>query len=148
MSILGSVRQFWTGTAPAEEEEEYGNEMVGDFYGEGEPAPKPVRNGDGHKVVSIHTTAQLAVVICRPVQTKDAGRIADQLIDKRTVVLNLEKTSKDVAREIFNFISGVSYAMGGNIKRIATSTYIVTPYNVNISGNEVLDELENNGVVF
>ncbi len=63
-----------------------------------------------------------------------------------TVVLNLEDTKKEVSRRIIDFLSGVAYANGGKIKRVSTSTYIITPYNVDLTGDEVMDELENNGV--
>ena len=64
-----------------------------------------------------------------------------------TVVLNLEKTQKDVARRLLDFLSGVAYAQEGKIKKVALQTYIVTPYNVDIMG-DLIDELENNGLYF
>ena len=60
-------------------------------------------------------------------------------------MLNLEKTEKEVARRILDFLSGVAYANNGKVKRIATGTYIITPYTVDLTGEGVLDELENNG---
>ena len=62
-------------------------------------------------------------------------------------VLNLEKTQKDVARRLLDFLSGVAYAQEGKIKKVALQTYIVTPYNVDIMG-DLIDELENNGLYF
>ena len=73
--------------------------------------------------------------------------VLDNLRDKRTVVLNLENTNKDVSRRILDFVSGVAYAQDGKIKKVAVSTFIVTPYNVDILG-DLIDELENNGVYF
>ena len=64
-----------------------------------------------------------------------------------TVVLNLENTNKDISRRILDFVSGVAYAQDGKIKKVAVSTFIVTPYNVDILG-DLIDELENNGVYF
>ena len=66
---------------------------------------------------------------------------------KRTVVLNLESVSKDVARRLIDFLTGVAYANNGQIKRVANSTFIITPYNVDVMG-DLLDELENNGMFF
>ena len=100
-----------------------------------------------NKVVNIHTTAQLQVVLVKPERFEDASSIADHLNDKRTVVLNLESTNKDVSRRLVDFLSGVAYANNGQIKRVANSTFIITPYNVDIMG-DLLDELENNGVFF
>ena len=73
--------------------------------------------------------------------------MADHLNAKRTVVLNLESTSKDIARRLIDFLSGVAYANNGQIKRVAASTFIITPYNVDIMG-DLLDELESSGVFF
>ena len=57
----------------------------------------------------------------------------------------MEQTS--LSRRLVDFLSGVAYANNGQIKRVANSTFIITPYNVDIMG-DLLDELENNGVFF
>ena len=108
---------------------------------------EPPRRNSGGKVVNIHATTQLQVVLVKPERYENASEIADHLRDKRTVVLNLEKTQKDVARRLLDFLSGVAYANEGKIKKVAISTYIVTPYNVDIMG-DLIDELENNGLYF
>ena len=100
-----------------------------------------------NKVVNIHATTQLKVVLVKPERYENASEIADHLRDKRTVVLNLKKTQKDVARRLLDFLSGVAYAQEGKIKKVALQTYIVTPYNVDIMG-DLIDELENNGLYF
>ncbi|MBR2410529.1 MAG: cell division protein SepF [Clostridia bacterium] len=99
------------------------------------------------KVVDIHTTAKLQVVLKKPERFDEAMAIADELLDKRTVVLNLEATLKDEAGKLHCFLSGVAYANGGKLKKIANNTYIITPYNVDVMG-DLLDELENNGMFF
>ncbi len=99
------------------------------------------------KVVNIHATTQLKVVLVKPERFENASEIADQLKDKRTVVLNLESTNKDVARRLIDFLSGVAYAGEGKIKKVAANTYIITPYSVDIEG-DLIDELENNGLYF
>ena len=100
-----------------------------------------------NKVVNINATTQLQVVLVKPERFEDASTIADQLNAKRTVVLNLESTGKEVSRRLIDFLSGVAYANNGQIKRVATSPFIITPYNVDIMG-DLIDELENNGVFF
>ena len=99
------------------------------------------------KVVNIHATTQLKVVLVKPERFENASEIADQLKDKRTVVLNLESTNKDVARRLIDFLSGVAYAGEGKIKKVAANTYIITPYHVDIEG-DLIDVLENNGLYF
>ena len=108
----------------------------------------PVENERrSNKVVNIHTTTQLQVVLVKPERFENASEIADHLREKRTVVLNLESTNKDIARRLLDFLSGVAYANEGKIKKVALSTYIITPYNVDILG-DLIDELENNGLYF
>ena len=104
------------------------------------------RSEDRHnKVVNIHATAALKVVLVKPERFENASEIADHLREKRTVVLNLESTNKDVARRLIDFLSGVAYAGEGKIKKVAANTYIITPYSVDIMG-DLIDELENNGL--
>ena len=100
-----------------------------------------------NKVVNLHATTQLKVVLVKPERFEDASTIADHLNNKRTVVLNLESTNKEVSRRLVDFLSGVAYANNGQIKRVANSTFIITPYNVDIMG-DLLDELENNGAFY
>ena len=100
-----------------------------------------------NKVVNIHTTTQLQVVLVKPDRYENASEIADHLCEKHTVVLNLDSTNEEVARRLLDFLSGVTYAHGGKIKKVALSTYIITPYNVDILG-DLIDELENNGLYF
>ena len=98
-----------------------------------------------NKVVNIHATTQLKVVLVKPERFENASEIADHLREKRTVVLNLEGTNKDVARRLVDFLSGVAYAGDGKIKKVSTNTYIITPYSVDLMG-DLIDELENNGL--
>ena len=111
---------------------------------EPEEGAAPKRNG---KVVNIHATTQLKVVLVKPERFEDASTIADHLNNKSTVVLNLESTNKDIARRLIDFLSGVAYAGEGKIKKVAANTYIITPYHVDIEG-DLIDELENNGLYF
>ena len=106
--------------------------------------PAQVNRG---KVVNIHATTQLQVMLVKPERFEDARTIADHLNQKRTVVLNLESASKELSRRLLDFLSGVAYANGGAVKRVANSTYIITPSNVNLMG-DLLDELESSGVYF
>ena len=150
---MGIVDELKKWTHPYEDEDE---EYEDDF--DEEPvrsAPKePVfedrrRSTDDrrNKVVNIHATTQLRVVLVKPERFENASEIADHLKDKRTVVINLEPTNKDVARRLIDFLSGVAYAAEGKIKKVAANTYIITPYHVDIEG-DLIDELENNGLYF
>ncbi|MBP3309834.1 MAG: cell division protein SepF [Ruminococcus sp.] len=110
---------------------------------------EPIVNDSGsrrNKVVNIQTTAQLQVVLVKPSAFTDAKQIADHLIAKKTVVLNLETASPENKRRIIDFLVGVAYANGGSLKPVANLTYIITPYNVGFIGEDLVGELENNGV--
>ncbi len=137
-----------------EEEDEYEEEFtpvssVKEFPRERDRERDRDRDAErrSNKVVNIHTTTQLQVVLVSPTRFENASEIADHLRDKRTVVLNLEQTDKNIARRLIDFLSGVAYANEGTIKKVALSTYIITPYNVEILG-DLIDELENNGLYF
>jgi cell division inhibitor SepF len=104
-------------------------------------------SAQGNKVVHIPMTTQLQVVLVKPERFDNAPEIADHLRQKHTVVLNLESANKEIARRLVDFLSGVAYAQDGKIKRVANSTYIITPDNVDILG-DLIDELENNGLYF
>lgn len=109
----------------------------------------PFSSGSSNRVVNINSRAHVQVVVFRPISFGEETRgIADELNNKHTVILNLESTQKEEARRILDFLSGVAYANDGKIKRVSTSTFIITPYNVDLSGDEVMDELEHNGVYF
>ena len=114
-----------------------------------EPSYTPPQEEErrSNKVVNIRAATQLQVVLVKPEKFDDASAIADHLREKRTVVLNLESTNKEIARRLLDFLSGVAYANEGKIKKVAISTYIITPYNVDILG-DLIDELENNGLYF
>ena len=121
------------------------NETNDDFVDS--PMISAVNNQKKDKVDNVHATTQLAVVLVKPENFEDASAIADHLNEKKTVVLNLESANKEVSRRMIDFLCGAAYANHGKMKRVANNTYIITPYNVDIMG-DLLDELENSGVIF
>ena len=134
------------------EADSYIDDTEDEIFAGGQGAPQqdyeqPEVKQHSNKVVNINATTQLQVVLVKPERFEDASTIADQLNAKRTVVLNLESTGKEVSRRLIDFLSGVAYDNNGQIKRVANSTFIITPYNVDIMG-DLIDELENNGVFF
>lgn len=158
--FVEKIKDMWN---PPEDEYEYDYEEepeeVDSMAGEKKESGQEIQQREaarriqavnsGNKVVNIHATAQLQVVLFKPERFgEETCAIADELLKMHTVVLNLENTNKDVSRRIIDFLSGVAYANGGKIKRVATSTFIITPYNVDLTGDDVLDELESNGVYF
>ena len=145
MSILDELKKW---THPYEDDEDYDDDELDEVPPRREPGFERVKSEDRHnKVVNIHATTQLKVVLVKPERFENAAEIADHLKDKRTVVINLESTNKDIARRLIDFLSGVAYAGEGKIKKVAANTYIITPYHVDIEG-DLIDELENNGLYF
>ena len=145
MSILDELKKW---THPYEDEDEEYDDFDDTsrrdtVFEDRRPKAEDRRN----KVVNIHATTQLKVVLVKPERFETASEIADHLKDKRTVVLNLESTNKDIARRLIDFLSGVAYAGEGKIKKVAANTYIITPYHVDIEG-DLIDELESNGLYF
>lgn len=97
--------------------------------------------------MNINATTQLQVVLVKPERFDQVSEIADHLRDKKAVVLNLETTNKDVSRRLVDFLSGCAYALDGKIKKVAISTYLITPYNVGVVG-DLVEELESSGMRF
>lgn len=101
--------------------------------------------GKRNKVVKIHTTAQLKLVVMQPESFEDARDIANHLKSKKPVVMNLESVEKDVARRIVDFLSGAVYALDGNIQKVSNGIFLIAPYNVGIMG-DFKDELRSKGI--
>ena len=139
MSFLNNIKDFF-----GMGEEEYEVDEQG--YTKDAPYAESEEEAKRNKVVNIHATAQLQVILVKPEVFADTKQIADHLNSKKTVVLNLESATPDVTRRIIDFLGGVAYANGGNIKPVANNTVIITPYNVGFVGEDLVGELENNGV--
>ncbi|MEA4921469.1 MAG: cell division protein SepF [Clostridiaceae bacterium] len=149
MSFIDDLKRWASGDDDEEEIEEFTPTRASRKEREEEEKSAHVtdfkRSSSNNKVVNINATTQLSVVLVKPDRYENAPEIADHLRERRTVVMNLEQTNKDVAKRLIDFLSGVTYAQEGKIKRVANSTYMITPYNVDILG-DLIDELENNGL--
>ena len=105
-----------------------------------EPEEPTIPAGKRGKVVNIHTSTQLKVVVIQLTSFEDARDIADHLKAKKPVVINLEKLDKDVSRRVVDFLSGAVYGLDGNIQKVANGIFLIAPYNVGIMG-DFKDEL-------
>ncbi len=149
--FVDKFKRMWDAPDDEYEYDEYGyaEDDADEAYDEPVRETKERDLGGRNKVVNINATAKLQVGIFKPERFGEETRsIADELMKTHTVVLNLEDTNKDMARRILDFLSGVAYANRGKIKRVATNTYIIIPSNVDLTGDDLLDELENSGVYF
>ncbi|MEE0968664.1 MAG: cell division protein SepF [Clostridia bacterium] len=80
--------------------------------------------------------AAIELKVVKPTEFKDGPAIAEHLLNKRTVVLNLEDADKDTSRRLIDFLFGVAYSIGGEIKKVANNAYVITPQNVAISNDK------------
>ena len=125
-------------------EEEYDeDDILTDDY---DREPEEERSyGRKNKVVNIHATTQLKVVVMQPENFEDAKGIADHLKTKKPVIINLEELETDVARRVVDFLSGAVYGLDGNIQKVSAGIFLIAPYNVSIMG-DFKDELKNKGI--
>ncbi len=84
----------------------------------------------------------MKVVIVRPEVFDEVAGIADQLMQGKTVVLNLETCNKDVTRRIVDFMSGAAYALSCKLKRIANNTFLIVPEQTDIAGDLSVDDFD------
>ena len=75
------------------------------------------------------------VILVEPRIYSEVNDIADHLKNRRAVVVNLQRIDSEQGRQIVDFLSGVVYALGGDIQKIGLSIFLCTPDNVEVSGN-------------
>ena len=97
------------------------------------------------QVVSMSTGAKQEVVLFRPTSFNDTSKAADDLRNRKAVLLNLENVDKAMSRRVVDFLSGCVYAVDGSVKKVAQSAYIFCPHNMDVVGDlEALQaEVEN-----
>lgn len=148
--ILNKVMNFMGIGDASEDDEELAEEKQDDFY---TPAPKaktgdiyaPHHNTKKSKVVNIHATTQLKVVVLQPTTYSDATEIAGHLKSKKPVVVNLEKLDKETARKIVDFLSGAVFALDGSMQKVSNGILLLVPYTMGIMG-DFSDELKTQGL--
>ncbi len=138
MSVLNGLKSMFVGADEETEiEETYtANETVS--------SSRDARNRE----VKIAATTTLQIVLARPTDFSEVKSIGDDLNDQKTVLLNLETVKGEDAKRILDFLSGVAYANGADIKMMAQKTFAIMPKNVGFQGVDLMSELENNGYSF
>lgn len=131
------------------EEEELEEEAVESIFKPKEAPAKEIKEAKEPfsapkkgKIVNIHTTTQLKVVVVQPAAFEDSKEIADHLKTKKPIVVNLENIDREVAKRIIDFLSGAVYSLDGNIQKISNGIFLIVPYNMGIMG-DFKDELRN-----
>lgn len=136
---MGAMNKMlkWIGISDDEFEEE--EEFLTDGFQDNDEPIIPA--GKRGKIVNIHATTQMKVVVIQLQSFEDAKDIADHLKSKKPVVINLENLEKDVSRRVVDFLSGAVYGVDGNIQKVANGIFLIAPYNVGIMG-DFKDELK------
>lgn len=129
MSFKNKFKSLFNVDDDYEYEYEYIEENVDDTAGMN-------KNEDNRNVVSLASVKQpnSKVVLCEPRSYGEAQEIADNLVNRRSVVINLERVDHHQAKRIVDFLSGTVYAISGDIQKLGAETFLCTPDNVEVSG--------------
>ncbi|NSL51262.1 cell division protein SepF [Calidifontibacillus erzurumensis] len=130
MSIKSKFKSFFA----LEDEDDYIEE---EYYEEEEyELSRQAKKGTKQNVVSLQSIQQTSkVILVEPRVYDEVQEIADHLKSRKTVIINLQRVSNDQAMRIVDFLSGTVYALGGDINKLGSNTFICTPDNVDISGS-------------
>jgi cell division inhibitor SepF len=128
---------------------------VDDQYQEDERSVRSSDSSYGSRGIGVSTGgSSIEMKVVTPKNYDTVTQIADLLLSKKTVLLNLESTNRETARRLIDFLSGVAYALGGGIQKVADNTYAVTPSNVAVSKESIgaaaapVAEAEENSINF
>ena len=98
------------------------------------PAPAPAAK-TGFTGSVINTGSKQEVVLFHPTSFNDTSKAADDLRNKKAVIVNMENVDKAMARRVVDFLSGCAYALDGKVKKVAQSTYLFCPHNMDVVGD-------------
>ena len=98
-------------------------------------------SGFNGTVLNTNSGSKQEVILFRPTSFNDTSKAADDLRSKKAVVVNMENVDKAMARRVVDFLSGCAYALDGKVKKIAQSTYLFCPYNMDVVGD--LENVQN-----
>ena len=156
MSFWDKVKNFAQPYADDDEYDEYDEEETVEGFEEEQEEARPARRrapafsfssnesntapatstGFSGNVVSMSNKQE--VVLFHPANFNDTSKAADDLRAKKAVIVNMENVDKAMARRVVDFLSGCAYALDGKVKKVAQSTYLFCPFNM-----EVIGDLEN-----
>ena len=108
-------------------------------------SPAVAPSGFNGHVLNTGASAKQDIVLFRPGSFNDTSKAADDLRNRRAVIVNMENVDKAMARRVVDFLSGCVYALDGDVKKIAQSAYLFCPHNMDILGDleTIQAEVEN-----
>ena len=98
------------------------------------PATPTAGTGFGGQVINMNNGKQ-EVILYHAKTFDDAAKAADELRKKKAIILNMENVDKSQARRVVDFLSGAVYALDGQVKKVAQSTYLLCPHNMDVVGD-------------
>lgn len=110
-------------------------------YGPARNDSKDAAHGKDNRVLPMQNKTvpqnpnQFKLVVIEPKSFDECPKLVDNLKAKKPVIINLEKVESDVARKIFDFLSGATYALNGNVQKVANNIFIFAPENVDVTAN-------------
>ena len=138
MGLMNRLGDLFKSEEEYDENEEYEEYEEDEEQVAATPAPAqtpkaaPVSRSTG----GISSGAALEMKVVKPERFDEVKAIGEHLLARRTVVLNLEETNKETTKRIIDFLCGVVFAIDGQVKKVANATYVVTPKNVDVSGDQ------------
>ncbi|MBR5472514.1 MAG: cell division protein SepF [Clostridia bacterium] len=154
MGLWDSIKNIMV--IPDEDDFENENEEVAERSGREKVQDEPTapKRESSPRIIKSKTInysqsqGQLQVVLVKPDRFDEVTSIADHLNEGKTVVLNLEESARDTSRRIVDFLSGVAYANGGNMRKVAKNTFIIVARGVDVMGELLPEEFEDGKIYF
>ncbi|WP_147531967.1 cell division protein SepF [Bacillus marasmi] len=143
MSIKSKLKTFFFLDDEDYEYEEVEDNNIQEPRREIKPSPQNVSKQNIVSLQSVQKSSKL--ILCEPRVYAEAQEIADHLKNRRSVVVNLQRSDANHARQIVDFLSGTVYAIGGEISKIGADIFLCTPDNVEVSGN-ITEFLQENDI--
>ncbi|CDQ40196.1 MULTISPECIES: cell division protein SepF [Virgibacillus] len=129
MSIKNKIKNYFT----MDDEYEYEYVDVDEFDNEQQQSSSKEKHRNVVNLTSMQNPTS-KVVLCEPRTYNEAQEIADNIVNRRAVVINLQRLDSNQAKRIVDFLSGTVYAVNGDIQKLGAQTFLCTPDNVNVSG--------------
>jgi cell division inhibitor SepF len=136
------IEEMETEQEPEEEKNPYVERRSVDvrssYHQDRSPKPEFREVDPKDKVISMNKTlnaitSQFNLVVTEPTCFDECPKLVDSLKARKPIIINLENVERDVARKIFDFLSGATYALNGNMQKIANNIFVFVPENVNVT---------------
>ena len=96
----------------------------------------PLSQKAQEKRFSVNTSSSLKLILIEPKCFDECAKLVDSLKARKPVIINLERLETEIARKIYDFLSGATYALDGNVQKIANNIFIFTPENVSVAAQQ------------